>query len=166
MRQNYRGNEMEIIYNMIIWFIEPFLKIFTAPTLGDAFRLWIDFNIISILRLLFWFFALMTIVKKVKKWGENSLQHKIAEKILMPFAFVFIVVDILYNYQMSIIVWELPKHWRETVSERHGRYLTTIHPLGATGLNKWRYGWAHFWCKILDAVDENHCIKYAPPIGD
>ena len=153
---------MEFIIGIVKWFIEPFFNIFTAPTLGDAFRLWIDFNILSILRLSFWFFALMTIAKKVEKWDKTSPRYKAAEKILTPFAFAFIVIDILYNYQMSIIVWEKPGHWRETISERHGRYLTTIELGTATRLNKWRYAWAKFWCKILDAVGKDHCVKYAP----
>jgi len=157
------------------WTAQPFIDIYNAPTLTGALTIYAEFMVVMIVRLLIWFFALMTAVNKAREYGEGSWQYRLAETVLKPLGGRFIAMDIIGNYHISLVLLQLPIKWNETISERHGRYLTHItldrdfsdnvlwylsHPMAL--LDCWRYNWAKFWCDIIGAVDPGHCIRYAP----
>jgi len=94
------------------------------------------------------------------KVDHDSLLWKITKYPWYTVAGTFIVFDVLYNYVLISYTFDLPRSVTETVSARLGRYVTTLQD-SDRAIDKWRYGLAKFFCRILSKADPNHCARMA-----
>lgn len=105
------------------------------------------------------YIVLMVFAFTVIMRGYHALRHKSVWRALRwPWyvvASVFLVLDIAYNYILTVWILELPRSPLETVTERVSRYKADLMPI--TRLEKWRHGFAVRLCKILDMGDPGHC---------
>jgi len=80
----------------------------------------IYFNISFFVRMV----IIFTLMMKYYHWvDKDRLLWKITEWPWKAIAAVFFVLDILYNWVMSIYMLDPPKVWDETVTYRMARYL-------------------------------------------
>jgi hypothetical protein len=103
--------------------------------------------------MVFVFTIMMLYYNKVDKDG---LLWKVTEYPWKAIAAVFFVLDILYNYVMTIWMLDVPATWDEPVSYRMDRYIAQYKDSNNL-LNKWRYGFAKGLCTVLSYSDPKHC---------
>lgn len=73
-------------------------------------------------------------------------------------ALVFYLVDVVLNHTLVVLyMLELPGYWGEPVTVRFKCYLKRYHLRRRGPLEKWRYGFALFICRVLNAADSGHC---------
>lgn len=101
------------------------------------------------IRLVSSFLVGMTFYHRVDKDG---MTWKILKYPFYAFAGLFYVMDIVYNYAIAPLFWDMPDRRLETVSERMGRYLL----LPDESL---RFRFAYFACGVLNKADPNHCER-------
>ena len=108
---------------------------------------YIGFNVIWAIRLIFWF-AILT-----------KLRDRFGLPVwLKALAAIFIVIDVLFNYQLTLLMLDLPHDWKETTTYRLKRYRVFLGGTGKrTWIEKWRLMWANWACPILNKYDEGHC---------
>lgn len=106
------------------------------------------FNAVWIIRLLLGFALLAKLLEKV---GRNSWLFKLP-------AGIFFVLDIVFNYELTILFLDLPANPTETITNRLIRYKT----IKQKRLASYRYSMAVFFCNILNRMarrvePEGHC---------
>lgn len=105
---------------------------------------------------------IFTIMMKYYHWvieQDTKLKVVLWKVTQIPFkliAGVFFVLDILYNYVLSIWMMDVPVAWDETVSWRMDRYIDNLSDSNRL-IDKWRVGFAKGLCKILSFSDPGHC---------
>ena len=108
----------------------------------DAF---IYFNISFFVRMI----VIFTLMMKYFHWvDKDGLLWKITEWPWKAVAAIFFVLDILYNWVMSIWMLDLPAAWDETVSYRMSRYIKTE--------SGFRLAFAKLMRKVLNFSDPGH----------
>lgn len=105
----------------------------------------IYFNISFFVRMV----LIFTVMMKYYHWvNKDGLLWKITEYPFKAIAFVIFVLDILYNWVMSIWMLDQPAVWDETVSNRMSRYIKTE--------SGFRLVFAKLMRKILNYSDPGH----------
>lgn len=108
----------------------------------DAF---IYFNISFFVRMV----LIFTVMMKYYHWvNKDGLLWKITKYPFKAIALVIFVLDILYNWVMTIWMLDLPAVWDETVSYRMSRYIKAE--------NGFRLAFAKLMRKILNYSDPGH----------
>jgi len=70
---------------------------------------------------------------------QDTLYHRIFDRF-----------DIVYNWHLSLYLWDRHAAIDETISARIRRYLSSP--------DNWRYHLAKPFAKLLNAVDKGHCV--------
>lgn len=83
---------------------------------------------------------------------------KLDPLLVIP-AGVGFVADIILNYCVTLLCFDPPRKWQETVSSRFGRYLVEPRYTSNWFNRIFRSGIANIFCPILSSVDKHHCIK-------
>lgn len=92
--------------------------------------------------------VVFTVMMKYYHWvDKDSLLWKITKWPFKAIVIIFFVLDILYNYVMTIYFLDLPAKWDETVTNRMARYLKQ------SGIKR---AFARMMRKLLNYSDPNH----------
>lgn len=103
------------------------------------------FNISFLVRMI----IIFTIMMKYYNWvDKDGLLWKLTGLIWKGIAGIFFVLDIIYNWVMSIYFLDPPKVWDETVTYRMARYLETE--------SGFKLAFAKIMRKILNYSDPAH----------
>lgn len=107
---------------------------------------YIDLNVAFVIRML----VIFTIMMKYKSWrGEKNFT--LAEKI--PYG-IFTIIDVIYNWTVTLPFWDKPANWKETISLRCTRYVKA----GMTNnpITWFRYGFAKVIQFVTEFSDKGH----------
>jgi len=105
----------------------------------------IYFNISFFVRMI----IIFTLMMKYYHWVyKGGFLWKITQWPWKAIAAVFFVLDIIYNWVMSVYMLDLPKTWDETVTYRMARYLKTE--------KGFKLAFAKMMRKILNYSDPGH----------
>jgi len=111
----------------------------------NVLEIFIWFNVSFFVRMV----IIFTIMMKYYHWvDKGSTLWKIIKWPWKIVAGIFFILDILYNYVMSIWMWDLPASLGETVTYRLARYLKT-----ETGF---KLAFAKMMRKVLNYSDPGH----------
>lgn len=110
----------------------------------------INFKIFALKHFMLLFFAFV-FAYKFKAFVED--QEGMVKTLLTPLMYVVFILgaiyDVFVNHLLTLIFWDFPVGWDETVTQRMQRYKE-----GGFG---WKHRFAHWLCDILNEYDPNHC---------
>lgn len=111
-------------------------------------------NYFSILLVVFVSMALIFVYGfAFKNWLDK--QSPLVQKLLIPVWWVLLAIgaptDVLLNWLLTPVFWDMPRHPLEFVTARMHRYKKEL------SLLNWRNKFAYWLCKHLSRHDEGHC---------
>ncbi len=116
-------------------------------------KMFIIYNLVWLLLLITWF-ATIYILRNKYKLHQSKSKLSILFKY---FHHAFDVVDIMYNYHLSLLFLQLPKKLNETISDRLRRYHNqTIYFDHRIPLDFYRFIVSSPFVKIINFFDRGH----------
>jgi len=113
------------------------------------------FNVTLIVRMV----GIFTLMMHYRNWvDKESTQWKVVKPFWYTVAGLFAAVDIIYNWFLSLLFWDKPAVWDETVSYRMDRYIEQYKSkTDSNWSEKGRYYFAVALCTVLSWSAPKHC---------
>ena len=103
-------------------------------------------------------FVVFVVLADAKTRAEGT---QIYPALRLVFGVPFVIADCIVNYQLSILLLDLPAHPFELVTGRLSRYKKTysmpLRHMQLTKIEAFRYRFAVFVCRRLNRYDADHC---------